>query len=148
MQPEAVVASLKTAHDADRPAELLLRLAALARDQREQAIGVAVVQPVLADLVRQGRMKGHAPRGAAQLERHKQRGRCSLSKRCRRRGRYYGEPPDPDFRPRAYQCSAVRRPIGSFGPFDALAVHDRGRGARLLADQPTGLFKKSMVQTP
>ena len=70
VQPEAVVASLEAAHDPNRPAELLLRLAALARDQREQAVGVAAVQPVLADLVRQGRVEGHAPRGAAQLEGH------------------------------------------------------------------------------
>src|SRR3954470_8097302 len=62
MQPEAVVASLKTAHDANRPAELLLGLAALARDQREQAVGVPTVQPVLPDLVRQGRVKGHVAR--------------------------------------------------------------------------------------
>src|SRR3954468_5900487 len=79
VQPEAVVASLEAAHDPNRPAELLLRLAALARDQREQAVGVAAVQPVLADLVRQGRVEGHAPRGAAQLEGHEQRGRCRLS---------------------------------------------------------------------
>src|SRR5215213_9212841 len=90
VQPEAVVASLKAAHDANRLAQVLLRLAPLARDQREQAVGVAAVQPVLADLVRQGRVEGHQPSRAAQFEGHEQRGRCSLSKWCGRRSRCHG----------------------------------------------------------
>ena len=78
MQPEAVVASLETAHDANRLAQLLLGLFPLARDQREQAVGVAAVQPVLADLallVRvwlQGALRVSPmslPRGKRRLER-------------------------------------------------------------------------------
>src|SRR5436305_2667696 len=59
-------------------------------------------------------MKGHQPSRAAQFERYKQRGRCSLSKGCGRCGKCHGEPLDPDVRTRAYRYSAVRRPIGSF----------------------------------
>src|SRR5215213_11202093 len=45
MQPEAVVACFKTAGDAHWPAQLLLRLHPLARDQREQTLRVAALTP-------------------------------------------------------------------------------------------------------
>jgi hypothetical protein len=86
VQPEAVVSRLEAAGDAHRPAQLLRRLRPLAREQLEQTLGVATVQPVLADLVADGRVHRHQPRRAAQLQRDEQRRGRRLSKRRRGRG--------------------------------------------------------------